>query len=151
VLESVRIVDESGRLAVLGVGELGLGYRTSSLPRRSIVLSAIFKCPPGKIDEEKLKKSLSRGDTQPLSQPSFGSAFKNPPGGHAGRMIEECGLKGTRRGGVMVSDKHANFLVNIGENTKANDIEDLIGWIAEKVEARFRVALTPEVIIIGDR
>ena len=151
VLESVRLVDERGRLAVRGVAELGLGYRTSSLPRRSIVLSAIFNCPPGAIDEEKLKRSLNRAETQPLSQRSFGSAFKNPPGGYAGRMIDECGLKGTRRGGVMVSDKHANFLVNVGENTKANDIEDLLGWIAERVETRFQVALTPEVIIIGDR
>ena len=151
VLESVRLVDERGRLAVLGVAEMGLGYRTSSLPPRSIVLSAIFNCPAGAIDEEKLKRSLNRAETQPLSQRSFGSAFKNPAGGHAGRMIDECGLKGTRRGGVMVSDKHANFLVNVGENTKANDIEDLLGWIAERVETRFQVALTPEVIIIGDR
>jgi UDP-N-acetylmuramate dehydrogenase len=151
VLESVRIVDARGRVAVLGVRELGLGYRTSALSPRAIVLSAVFHCPPGAIDEEKLRKSQSRGDTQPISQRSFGSAFKNPPGGQAGRMIDECGLKGTRRGGVMISDKHANFLVNVGENTKANDIEDLIGWIVEKVEARFKVALTPEVIIIGDR
>ena len=151
VLESVKIVDGSGRLAVLGVEELGLGYRTSRLPPRSIVLSAIFNCPPGAIDQEKLRLSLNRAETQPLKQRSFGSAFKNPPGGYAGRMIDECGLKGTRRGGVMVSDKHANFLVNVGENTKANDIEDLIGWIVERVEARSHVALTPEVIIIGDR
>jgi UDP-N-acetylmuramate dehydrogenase len=66
-------------------------------------------------------------------------------------LIEECGLKGARRGGAMVSDKHANFLVNVGGDTKANDIEDLVLWIVEKVEARFHVRLSPEVIIIGDR
>ncbi len=98
-----------------------------------------------------LARSTSRSDTQPLAERSFGSTFKNPADGFAGRMIEECGFKGTRRGGVMVSEKHANFLVNVGEDTRANDIEDLVGWIVDKVEARFEVRLTPEVIIIGNR
>jgi UDP-N-acetylmuramate dehydrogenase len=151
VLQSVKIADGKGRTAVLGREELGFVYRGSNLPERSIVLSAVFNCPPGAIDEERLRQSMSRGETQPVSQRSFGSAFKNPPGGFAGRMIDECGLKGTRRGGVMVSEKHANFLVNVGEDTKANDIEDLIGWIVERVEAKFHVRLSPEVIIIGDR
>lgn len=151
VLRTVRVVDASGRIAILEAAELGLAYRTSSLPAKSIVLSALFDCPPGEIDQEKLELSMTRSKTQPLSQKSFGSAFKNPPGGYAGRMIDECGLKGARRGGVEVSEKHANFLVNVGEDTKANDIEDLMKWIVEKVEAKFKVTLTPEVIIIGDR
>lgn len=151
VLRTVKTVDGSGRIAVLRADQLGFGYRTSGLARGSIVLSALFDCPPGKIDEEKLALSRNRGATQPLSQKSFGSAFKNPPGGYAGRMIEECGLKGVRRGGVEVSQKHANFLVNVGEGTSANDIEDLMAWVAEKVKAKFNVTLDPEVIIIGDR
>ncbi|UCH82688.1 MAG: UDP-N-acetylmuramate dehydrogenase [Candidatus Latescibacterota bacterium] len=151
VLKSVKIVDGAGRLVTLTTPELGFGYRRSRLPRGSIVLSAIFFCPPGRIDEEVLKRSQSRGDTQPLAQRSFGSTFKNPTGGFAAKMIDQCGLKGTRRGGVMVSEKHANFLVNIGEQTKANDIEDLMHWIVEKVEDRFGVTLQPEVKIIGDR
>jgi len=151
VLKSARLVDGEGRVRVIGAGDLGLGYRKSELPPKSIVLSAVFDCPPGPIDEEMLGRSMSRGDTQPLAQRSFGSTFKNPKNGFAGRMIEECGLKGARRGGVMVSEKHANFLVNVGEDTKANDIEDLVWWIIEKVEARFKVRLSPEVIIIGNR
>jgi UDP-N-acetylmuramate dehydrogenase len=151
VLKSVKVIDGAGRVHVLGAGDLGLRYRKSELPPRSIVLGAVFNCPPGPIDEEMLGRSMSRGKTQPLAQKSFGSTFKNPKDGFAGRLIEECGLKGVRRGGVMVSEKHANFLVNIGEDTKANDIEDLVGWIIEKVEARFNVRLSPEVIIIGNR
>ncbi len=151
VLETAGIIDEAGRLAVLEAAELGFQYRATSLPRRAIVLSSVFKCPPGEIDDATLQKSRSRGLTQPLSERSFGSAFKNPPGDYAGRLIDECGLKGTRRGGVMVSQKHANFLVNAGEATSANDIEDLMTWIAGRVEAKFQVTLTPEVMIVGDR
>jgi UDP-N-acetylmuramate dehydrogenase len=151
VVKTVKLVDGGGRVRTLGALELGLGYRRSDLPRGSIVLSAVFRCPPRPVDEEMLARSMSRSGTQPLSERSFGSTFKNPAEGFAGKMIEECGLKGTRRGGVKISEKHANFLVNTGEDTRANDIEDLVHWIIGRVEARFGVRLTPEVIIIGDR
>jgi UDP-N-acetylmuramate dehydrogenase len=151
VLKTVKLVDAEGRVRVVGAADLGLGYRRSDLPAGSIVLSAVFSCPPRAVDEAMLAKSMSRGETQPLAEKSFGSTFKNPAEGFAGKMIEECGLKGTRRGGVKVSEKHANFLVNTGEDTRANDIEDLVRWIVEKVEARFGVRLIPEVIIVGNR
>ncbi|MEJ2721324.1 MAG: UDP-N-acetylmuramate dehydrogenase, partial [bacterium] len=151
VLKSTRVVDGNGRVIVLTPNDLGFAYRHSRLPDRSIVLSAIFNCPPGKINEDVLERSRSRNDTQPLSQKSFGSTFKNPPGGFAAELIDECGLKGTREGGAMVSEKHANFLVNISGDAKASDIEDLMGSIVKKVKARFGVTLEPEVKIIGDR
>lgn len=151
VLKSVRLVDGNGRVIVLPPGELGFGYRSSRLPQGSIVLSARFNCPPGTVDESVLEQVASRKDTQPIWERTFGSTFKNPPGDFAARMIDQCGLKGTRRGGAMVSHKHANFLVNTGKDTKANDIEDLIGLIKDKVKAEFDVTLATEVIIIGDR
>lgn len=151
VLKTVKIVGGDGRVRVLPAADLGLGYRKSNLPAGSIVLSALFHSPPRPVDEAMLARSMSRSDTQPLAEKSFGSTFKNPAGGFAGKMIEDCGLKGTRRGGVMVSEKHANFLVNVGEETRANDIEDLVQWIIGQVESRFGVRLTPEVIIIGNR
>jgi UDP-N-acetylmuramate dehydrogenase len=151
VLKSARIVDGDGRVAILKPGELHFRYRHSSLPKGSIVLSALFHCPPGVIDEERLKRSLGRKETQPLSQRSFGSTFKNPPGRFAAQMIEACGLKGFRKGGVMISEKHSNFIVNVGENTLANDVEDLIGIVIEKVQDKFGVTLKPEVVIIGNR
>jgi UDP-N-acetylmuramate dehydrogenase len=151
VLTSIRIVDETGKIVALAVDRLGLAYRRSALPGGAVVVSALFKAPPGKVDQALLERSMTRGATQPLSRRSFGSAFKNPPGDFAGRLIEECGLKGARRGGVEVSRKHANFLVNLGEDTRAADVEDLMDQIAEKVESRFKVRLIPEVIVIGNR
>jgi UDP-N-acetylmuramate dehydrogenase len=151
VLKSAKILTSDGRVAVLKPEALKFRYRQSALPREAIVLSAVFSCPPGKIDQERLEQSLSRKKTQPLAQRSFGSTFKNPPGKFAAQLIEQCGLKGTRRGGVMISEKHANFIINVGENSKANDAEDLIGLVIETVQGRFGVKLIPEVVIIGNR
>ena len=151
VLKSVELIDGNGRVHTMRPEELGFKYRKSALPENAIVLSAIFSCPPGKMDPAALEQTLSRKETQPLANRSFGSTFKNPVGGFAARMIEECGLKGTRRGGVMVSKKHANFIINTGDDTRANDAEDLINFVIEQVRAKFSVRLEPEVIIIGDR
>lgn len=151
VLKSARVIDGEGRINVRKPEDLALRYRASNLPRNAIVLSAIFNCPPGEMDPHRLQETLSRKETQPLSDRTFGSTFKNPPGGFAAQMIEACGLKGERRGGVMMSKKHANFVVNFGDNTRANDVEDLIEYVAATVEAQFGVRLKPEVIIIGNR
>jgi len=151
VLKSVKMIDEAGRISVLQASEIAFRYRQSSLPRGAIVLSAVFKCPPGAMDDERLRRTLSRKETQPLSDRSFGSTFTNPPGGFAAEMIEACGLKGKRRGGVMISKKHANFVINVGENTRANDAEDLIEFVRQEVNKRYGVRLKPEVIIIGNR
>jgi len=151
ILKSVKVIDRSGRVKVLRPEDLSFGYRKSSLPASTIVLSAIFRCPPGQVDEDRLRQSMTRKDTQPLEQRSFGSTFVNPPGDFAARMIEECGLKGTRRGGAMISEKHANFIVNVGDRTKASDVEELIDLAIAEVKRKFRVTLKPEVIIIGDQ
>ena len=94
---------------------------------------------------------MVRKQTQPLSERSFGSTFTNPPGDFAARLIDISGLKGTRRGGVKVSEKHANFLINSGEETRANDVEDLIKFIIQTVKDKQGVQLEPEVIIVGNR
>lgn len=151
VLKSIKVIDDKGRVVVMKPENLPFRYRNSGLPRTSIVLSAIIHCPPGETDDRQYKKTLDRLESQPLSNRSFGSTFKNPPGDFAGRLIEEAGLKGVLRGGVMMSDKHANFLVNVGDNTRANEAEDLIEHVIETVHSRFGVRLEPEVIIIGDR
>ncbi len=151
VIKNVKVVDEEGRMRVMEPEDLAFRYRGSTLPPRAIVLSATFNCPPGEMDETQLERTLNRKVTQPLSEKSFGSTFKNPPDGFAAQMIEQCGLKGERRGGAMVSEKHANFMINVGEDTGANDFEDLIEFIIERVMAKFGVRLKPEVIIIGNR
>jgi len=91
-----------------------------------------------------------RSASQPLQQPNAGSVFRNPPGAHAAKLIEGCGLKGKRIGGAQVSEKHANFIVNAGGATAA-DIEGLIEEVRATVEARTGVQLHPEVRIVGER
>ncbi len=88
--------------------------------------------------------------SQPLNLPNAGSVFRNPPGDHAARLIESCGLKGFRIGGAQVSEKHANFIVNVG-HASATDIERLIEHVEDSVEARTNVRLIREIRIIGER
>ncbi len=91
-----------------------------------------------------------RSASQPLQLPNAGSVFRNPPGRHAAKLIEECGLKGKRVGGAQVSEKHANFIVNVDKAT-ATDIENLIEEVRAEVESKTGVQLHPEVRIIGER
>ncbi|HWN39034.1 MAG TPA: UDP-N-acetylenolpyruvoylglucosamine reductase, partial [Gammaproteobacteria bacterium] len=90
-----------------------------------------------------------RNAAQPLGVPSCGSVFRNPPGDFAGRLIEAAGQKGRRLGGAMVSDKHANFILNENEATAA-DIEALIGEVQAAVERTSGVRLEPEVRVVGE-
>ena len=105
-------------------------------------------------DVEKARREIKillekRSVTQPLNLPNAGSVFRNPPGNHAAKLIEGCGLKGRRIGGAEVSEKHANFIVNVG-NATAADIENLIGEVRAIVETRTGVRLHPEVRIVGE-
>jgi UDP-N-acetylmuramate dehydrogenase len=151
IVSRVKIVDDEGSEQVLGVGQIRFGYRKSSLPRGAVVLSATFRCPPGRRDGKTLQRSLDRKNTQPISQRTFGSTFVNPPGDYAARMIEACGLKGVRRGGAQISEKHANFIVNPEGNATARDVEKLIRLMRREVNRKFGVRLRTEVIVIGDR
>ena len=90
-----------------------------------------------------------RKEKQPIGEWSCGSTFTNPPGDHAARLIEASGLKGHRIGDIMVSPKHANFLVNVG-SASAVDVEELVAFIQREVERRFSVRLTPEFRIAGE-
>ena len=90
-----------------------------------------------------------RKETQPIGEWSCGSTFTNPPGDHAARLIEAAGLKGTRIGDIMVSPKHANFLVNV-EAASAADVERLVALIQQEVARQFGVQLTPEFRTVGE-
>lgn len=89
-----------------------------------------------------------RARTQPVGSANCGSVFRNPPGGFAAKLIDECGLKGARVGGATVSEKHANFIINDRRASSA-DIENLIDFVREKVRAQTGVLLSPEVRIAG--
>lgn len=112
---------------------------------------AWFSLKPGNHADsrKKIKELLARrAASQPLNLPNAGSVFRNPPGDHAARLIESCGLKGFRIGGAMVSPKHANFIVNTGGSTAA-DIETLIIAVRETVRKRTGMELIQEVRITG--
>ena len=109
-----------------------------------------FEKGDGVIARQEIKALLGkRIASQPLNLPNAGSVFRNPPGDHAARLIQQCGLKGRRIGGAQVSEKHANFIVNTGGATAA-DIENLIDEVRQTVAAQTGVQLHPEVRIIGE-
>ncbi|MBU4178459.1 MAG: UDP-N-acetylenolpyruvoylglucosamine reductase, partial [Actinobacteria bacterium] len=89
-----------------------------------------------------------RRANQPLGMASAGSVFKNPPGAHAGYLIDRCGLSGRRVGGAVVSEKHANFIVNRGDAT-ASDIRQLMGLVSGEVRSRSGIQLELEVKLVG--
>jgi len=109
-----------------------------------------FEAGDGGISRQKIKELLGkRIESQPLNLPNAGSVFRNPPGDYAARLIESCGLKGKQIGGAQVSEKHANFIVNIGGATAA-DIESLINKVRAVVLQQAGIDLHPEVKIIGE-
>jgi UDP-N-acetylmuramate dehydrogenase len=131
--------------------DLGLSYRHSDLPTGSIVTGARFRCTDADpAMRERLAEVLAyRKATQPLTMPSCGSVFANPPGDHAGRLIESCGLKGHRIGGAQVSEQHANWIVNT-EAATASDVKALIEVCIARVEAQHGIVLRHEVRLLGD-
>jgi len=151
ILVRVKLVDAGGGTRVLRAADIEFSYRKTSIGPNAVVLSATFSCPPGEIDQDTYRRSLGRKETQPISERTFGSTFVNPPGDFAARMIESCGLKGTRRGGAMISEKHANFIVNCEGKATAADVEGLIRTMRREVKKEFGVTLKTEVIVIGNR
>ena len=107
-----------------------------------------FERKPGAHADEVRALLERRKATQPIGEWSCGSVFTNPPGDHAARLIEAAGLKGYRIGDAVVSQKHANFIINDGQ-ASAQDLEQLIDHVRETVQRVHGVALAPEVRIVG--
>lgn len=153
ILKEAEVLFADGEHKVLSREELEFSYRTSLLQRRKgIVLEAVFQLLPG--DRKEISAALAaykdrRRQTQPLQLPCAGSVFRNPPGDHAGRLIEAAGLKGFQIGGAQVSEMHANFIVNRGGATAA-DVLTLMDHVRQVVLARFGVELHPEVLVVGE-
>lgn len=126
-------------------------YRHTELPPGAVVTRARFRLPVGDVaaSQAAMDADLSyRKRTQPLSQPSFGSVFTNPPGHHAGALIEQVGLKGHTLGGAQISTLHANWIVNLGGAT-AHDVTRLMALAQARVQEAHGVSLVPEVKRLG--
>jgi UDP-N-acetylmuramate dehydrogenase len=153
IVDQVKTIDLAGEIHVRDRAEYIASYRHVQFPKSDEwFLGAWFELKAGDAKEstQKIKQLLAtRLASQPLNMPSAGSTFRNPEGTYAAKLIEECGLKGYIIGGAQVSDKHANFIVNVG-NATALDIELLIKHIKEKVLAQHGIALHQEVRVIGE-
>jgi UDP-N-acetylmuramate dehydrogenase len=142
-------------LEILTNEQLGFSYRTSNLQKQlgdRLVVEATFQLDQGFTREEIMEKTTrnlhQRKSTQPYDKPNCGSVFRNPKPLYSARLIEELGLKGYRIGGAEVSQRHANFIVNI-DNAKAQEVFDLIFYVQGQVEKHHGILLEPEVKMIG--
>ena len=151
-LDRVEVILD-GQAKSLTKSEIEFGYRhvRTFEAQDCVVLGAklnLRKENAAELEQTRKHFMEIRRNTQPLNLPSSGSVFKNPAGDHAARLIEACGLKGRRIGEACISDKHANFIVNLG-NAKADDVLNLIELARNQVVQRFGIKLETEVQLIG--
>ncbi len=148
IVKEIKVLTPDNEIITMSNKELDFHYRTSFLQKNPgyICLEAtlnLYKGDRNAILDVIRDRKKRRMETQPLEFPSAGSVFRNPPDDFAGRLIEELGYKGKKIGGAMVSTKHANFIINVG-NAKGNDIKKLILEIQEKVKEKYDIELKVE-------
>jgi UDP-N-acetylmuramate dehydrogenase len=152
-LEEAVVITPEGECR-LDSGSLGYEYRSSIIKREGwdcVILMAMFALEASTREElsgRADRYTAHRKTTQPPGA-TMGSTFKNPPGDYAGRLIEAAGLKGSQRGGAMISPMHANFFINVGDAT-AQDFKALIDLAREKVQSEFGVMLELEIELVGE-
>jgi UDP-N-acetylmuramate dehydrogenase len=156
---SIESIDRQAKRRTRAAGEFRTGYRHIDWPADAAeewflsaelafepLAAAPLALDPGHNVQSLLQR---RRDTQPLGQWSCGSVFKNPPGEHAARLIEAAGLKGYRVGDAQVSEKHANFIINLG-HARAQELEQVIHDVQAEVQRVHGVTLETEVQIVGE-
>jgi UDP-N-acetylmuramate dehydrogenase len=153
ILTKALILFENGKVEWLSNKEMMFSYRTSVLQkeRPGVVLEAVFQLKSGDKDiifSEMQKNKEYRKETQPWNFPCAGSIFRNPLPNHAGKLVQDAGLKGHSIGGAKISDMHGNFIVNTG-NATAQDVLSLISYIKEKIYDLHQIEMHTEVEIIG--
>nr|WP_198148527.1 UDP-N-acetylmuramate dehydrogenase [Sphingomonas sp. Y57] len=151
VLIEAEVVLRSGERRVLGLAELGYSYRHSALPDGAIVVSATFRGhaeEPAVVQAEMDRIAAEREASQPLRSRTGGSTFKNPQGHKAWQLVDAAGCRGLTRGDAQVSEKHCNFLLNLGSASSA-DIEGLGEEVRERVKANSGVTLEWEIQRVG--
>lgn len=145
----VKVI-KNEKLKVLSKEDCGFRYRNSNL-KNTVILEATFKLPNGnkeEISQRRKELILNRNQAQPVEIPNAGCIFKNPKDNKAAKLIDECGLKGAKYGGAMVSTKHANFIVNY-DNAKAHDVIELVKIVKSTVHEKTGIDLEMEVKLIG--
>ena len=148
-LSWIEYIDMNGKIVLIDCKDLEFGYRTTSI--NGFIVRAAFK-----MDKKTKKQILAdkediiskRFERHPYDYPSLGSTFKNPKGKFAGKLIEECGLKGLQIGEAQISEKHANFIINLG-NATFNDVYELIKIVRETVEKQKGIELKLEIKVIN--
>ncbi len=150
VLRSVSYFDAQAVLQTVDAKSLSFSYRQTPLPPEAIIISAIIKLTPGNpetIFAEQQKHLTYRKATQPLTLASAGSIFKNPPKAYAGEIIEKAGFKGRAQGNALVSELHANWIVNPSKEALAQEVLALISLIKEDVNQKQGITLETELQI----
>jgi UDP-N-acetylmuramate dehydrogenase len=151
ILVDCDVVMRSGEVVTLKVEELHYSYRHSELPEGAIVVAARFRGvagDPADIQAEMDRISASREASQPLRSKTGGSTFKNPDGHKAWQLVDDAGCRGLQIGGAQVSEKHTNFLLNLGEATSA-EIEELGEEVRRRVKAKSGIELQWEIQRVG--
>ena len=151
-LKRVLIINQLGKIKFINAEDLKLGYRTSDINDKTIILKADFKFEYASQKEIIFKNNnikMKRENSQPIKEKTSGSTFKNPPGQYAADLIEKAGCKGIKIGGASVSNMHANFIINNG-SAKPSDIENLGKMIIKKVKDAFGITLEWEIKVLGN-
>ncbi len=151
ILVSASLVLRSGEIEEWPLERLGYSYRHSELPEGAVVVAATFRGvrgDPAKIGAEMDRIAAAREETQPIRSRTGGSTFKNPPGHKAWALIDAAGCRGMTLGGAQVSEKHCNFLLNLGSAT-SSDIEALGEEVRRRVRAKTNISLEWEIQRIG--
>lgn len=151
ILVECEVVLRSGAVVTLPASELRYSYRHSELPEQAIVVSATFRGQPGEpaaIQAEMDRIAASREESQPLRSRTGGSTFKNPPGHKAWALVDAAGCRGLKLGDAQVSEKHCNFLLNLG-NASSSEIEELGEEVRRRVQDKTNITLEWEIQRIG--
>lgn len=153
VLVRARVVSlRAGEVSDVAAPDLELGYRTSNVGEQDVVIRAelsLAEDDPTAVAARVTEYRSHRAATQPGAAQNAGSVFRNPPGDHAGRLVEAAGLKGFQVGGARVSEIHANFFI-ADRGATAADVKGLVGAVRARVLDAFGVELEPEVRFVGD-
>ena len=153
LVSQVQTITQAGELQTREPHDYEISYRSVTGPQQEWFVSAdlTLQRGDGRLAEQQIRTLLEqRNSSQPTRQPSCGSVFKNPPDHYAAQLIESCGLKGRQIGHAQVSDKHANFIINLGQ-ASARDIENLIHTVQAEVQQQTGIQLQPEVRIVGEK